>query len=110
MKVWLKLAPGPISPLSQIPVFEVVVWFMESLLVQVTVSPTLIVTGVGLKAKFCIETETVAAARAPPPPRARKATSAAHPTTIVTPAVRSRPPLLNFFFRPIFFLLQSKRG
>jgi hypothetical protein len=48
-------------PLSQRAVFDVVVWTIESVFVQVTVSPTLIVMVAGLKELRSMLTEVVAA-------------------------------------------------
>lgn len=105
--MWLKLDPADRMPLSQRPVFEVDVWTTESVLVHVTVSPTLIVMGVGLKAEACIPTEAVAAL-APTPPNASKPTTTAHARTVITPAARSRPladPLVNDLFSGLILFL-----
>jgi hypothetical protein len=105
-------------PLSQRPVLDVLVWTIESVFVQVTVSPTLMVIVDGLKELRSMLTELVLA-HAPVPANASRTTTRA-PMANTATTVRGRlfvglsvwvvAPRLIFFLLDLWGRLEYMEG
>jgi hypothetical protein len=84
--VIVALPPAGISPVSNAPLSPVAVWATESIFVQVTDDPAVMVTEFGEKAKFWIETFVASWAAAGPPPNEKNAANASATASAVAAA------------------------